>query len=203
MFEKLTYLLIGILVPLVFGLMRFSINNGDFHQNELVFISFCFIFLTGFVWYMQKTGSMKISLLTKKQCLQLLMFLTLEIAFLCIYSILFKVTSDSSSSFASDKLVGYTVSYVLAVSIFSPIEEELVMRGLLQQGVFRQSWIGLLLTSCLFSMLHGPSDMVSFLYYMMSGAIYGMAYKQTDNLLVPILCHIGHNSFVILSSLVF
>lgn len=127
--------------------------------------------------------------------------LALNILFVYLYTSVFHVSSGASTAFAERRGNGYSASFILAASIFGPIEEELVFRGFIQKGLFQNSVLGLVLTSCLFSFVHGPTNLISFLFYMASGINYGVFYKLSDNLLLPILSHIGYNGFVILTSL--
>lgn len=150
--------------------------------------------------YIRKGKVIHFKRIEKEQIFQILIFVILDIAFLFIYTSIFKVSSGASSAFVDKRSSGYSLSFLLAVAVFSPIEEELCLRGCVQKGTFQNSWLGIILTSCFFSYLHSPFDAVSFLYYAIAEVIYGVSYKLSDNLLVPILCHIIYNSFIIFSS---
>lgn len=155
------------------------------------------------IWvrYFQQTEQIHIGLLTKKQWGQVILFLAIKIAFLCLYSSIFEISSGASSSFLSKKESGYSLSLMLMVFLFSPIEEELVFRASLQKGVFDHSWLGIIVISIIFAYLHEPGDAISFSYYMFGSMIYCISYKFTDNATVPILCHVGNNTFVVLLSM--
>ena len=73
-----------------------------------------------------------------------------------------------------------------------------MFRGLLQGAVFDNSWLGLVLTSSLFSFIHEPYDMPSFFYYLLLGVLLGFAYKKSQNLWVPTLVHMFYNSLPLL-----
>ena len=79
------------------------------------------------------------------------------------------------------------------MTVFGPILEEFVFRGILQGAVFENSWLGLILTASLFSFLHAPYDVPSSIYYLFGGLMLGFAYKKSQNLSVPILVHICYN----------
>ncbi|GGE29005.1 CPBP family intramembrane glutamic endopeptidase [Streptococcus himalayensis] len=202
MLERGKYFTLGVILPMIFGLIRFLINQGNYHANEMLFIIFCIIFLFLCIKYMQEDKVVTFSRLEKKQLFQILIFVILDIVFLYIYTSIFKVSSGASSAFVDKRNDGYSFSFILSVAIFSPIEEELCLRGCVQKGTFQNSWLGIVFTSGLFSYLHSPFDAVSFLYYAISGLIYGVSYKLSDNLLVPILCHISYNSFIVFLSLI-
>lgn len=201
MVERVKYLVIGLIFPIIFGIARFIVNQGNYTRHEVLFIVICLIFLIGGIRYGQRTNLIEIRFLTKKEWFQLLLVLVLDIFFVYVYTSIFQVSSGASAAFRKERNSGYSLSLVLAVSVFGPIEEELVMRGFLQKGVFQHSILGIPLTSCLFAFAHGPANMISFFFYMFSGIIYGISYKLSDNLFLPILSHIGYNSFIILSSL--
>lgn len=155
-----------------------------------------------YLLFPKKNTSIDIHLLNKRQLFQVIQYLLLDLLFLCTYTSIFIVLSGASSGFAMQRSIGYSISLVLGIGLFAPIEEELFIRGAIQKETFHNSTLGLIPTSCFFAFLHDPRSVVSFGYYAISGIIYGYSYKVSDNILDPILCHIGHNSFVILSSLI-
>lgn len=187
--------------PIIFGMARFVVNQGDYKYREMLVVIVCLIFLIGAIKYSQRVNLIVVRFQTKKECIQLLLLL-LNILFVYIYASIFHVSSGVSTVFSERRVTGYSISLILSVSIFGPIEEELIFRGFIQNGVFQNSVLGLILTSCLFAFVHGPVNMISFQFYAISGIIYGISYKVSDNLSLPILSHIGYNSFVILVSLV-
>lgn len=201
MAKRIKYLVIALIFPIIFGITRFIVNQGNYSHKEILLIIVCLIFLIGGLQYAQRSSLLVVRFLTKKECIQLLVLLLLNILFVYIYASIFHVSSGASTAFVEQKIKGYSISLILSVSIFGPIEEELIFRGFIQNGVFQNSVLGLILTSCLFAFVHGPVNMISFLFYAISGIIYGISYKVSDNLSLPILSHIGYNSFVILVSL--
>ncbi|MBZ5798119.1 CPBP family intramembrane metalloprotease, partial [Burkholderia contaminans] len=64
---------------------------------------------------------------------------------------------------------------IASATVFGPILEEFVFRGILQGVVFENSWLGLVLTASLFSFLHAPYDFPSFIYYLFGGFMLGFA----------------------------
>ena len=82
------------------------------------------------------------------------------------------------------------IIYALLAVWVAPIIEELVMRGLIMGRVFgRQSWLGLLAASLLFALLHGPTDIGSWLMYGGMGAVLGYIYRSTGKLECAIAVH--------------
>lgn len=158
MFDRVKFLKMALSLPILFGLMRYTINQGDYHRNEILFILASGVFLFLCINYFQKTNIVTFGSLSRKQVLQIILFLVLDLLFLCIYSSIFNVTSGASSDFAEKRINGYSISFMLGIAVFSPIEEELFIRGAIQKGAFHNSHLGLLLTSCFFAYLHDPSD---------------------------------------------
>lgn len=201
MVDRIKYLVITVIFPIIFGITRFIVNQGNYNHNEILLIIVCLVFLIGGLRYAQRSNLIVVRFLTKKEWLLLFLVLVCRILFVYIYTNVFQVYSGAATAIAERKVNGYSMSLILSVSLFGPIDEELVFRGFIQKGVFQNSVLGLVLTSYLFAFVHGPADIISFFPYMISGIIYGISYKLSDNLLWPILNHIGYNSFLILVSL--
>ena len=84
---------------------------------------------------------------------------------------------------------------------FAAPAEELLFRGIIQ-GRLRDAFApipGILLAAVLFGLMHVPIAALStgmepassFVETLVSGAIFGVAYERTDNLLVPSVAHAG------------
>jgi membrane protease YdiL (CAAX protease family) len=88
----------------------------------------------------------------------------------------------------------YLVAISLIVAIIGPIAEEFIFRGLLLKRLIVKTsvWEGIGLSSLLFAMLH-----MNFFGAFLFAVTASMLYLLTDNLLIPILLHIFHNSLVI------
>ena len=59
--------------------------------------------------------------------------------------------------------------WILTTSVFGPIQEELIFRGLLQGAVFDNSWLGLVLTSLFLSFSLMDLLMSLRLFYLLGG----------------------------------
>ena len=87
-----------------------------------------------------------------------------------------------------------TVAELAVVSLFAGIGEEILFRGLMQDGlaVWIGSpwgiWIGLAIASILFGAVHAVTPTYAILAAI-AGAYLGLLLIYTDNLLVPILAH--------------
>jgi membrane protease YdiL (CAAX protease family) len=84
--------------------------------------------------------------------------------------------------------------------VIAPVVEELVFRGIvLRRWAFKWGvWRGLLASSAVFGLLHGPSapGLIAF------GVVMGLVYIKTSNLWVPIGCHMLNNALALTSQFV-
>lgn len=198
--ERIKYIVLGLLLPISFGILRYMINGGDYFKNEILLISMATLYLWYSFRYARKTNLEELEIPTKKIIGQFLGTFLISQLFYYTGIQFLQIQSDSSASFAENISHGYSLSLMLSVSVISPIEEELFLRGFVQKGGFRNSLLGIFLTSSFFSLLHVPNDALSFIYYALSGFIYGTSYKYSKTLWVPILCHIGHNTIIVVRS---
>ncbi|MHB8898802.1 MAG: CPBP family intramembrane glutamic endopeptidase, partial [Thermoguttaceae bacterium] len=89
---------------------------------------------------------------------------------------------------------GMTVAELAIISALAGIGEELLFRGLVQEGLSRWidtplgPWIALLVASALFGLLHPMSGAYILLAAVM-GLLLGGLWLASDNLLTPIVAH--------------
>ena len=152
-FNKCHAVFVGFLAYVIVATVGYTINQGDYFQNEYLFIIINTFLISLSVVYAKWFDMISLRSLTKKE---ILLFIG---------------------------------SFLICV----PILEEFVFRGILQGAVFDNSWLGLVLTASLFSFLHAPYDVPSFIYYLFGGFMLGFAYKKSQNLSVSILVHICYN----------
>ena len=114
------------------------------------------------------------------------------------YHAFFSVASGASAQHLEETSKGLSLSFIVSAIVLAPIHEELLFRGLLQGAVFDNSWLGLVLTSSLFSFMHEPYYIPSFFYYLLGGLLLGFAYKKSQNLWVSTLVHMFYNSLPLL-----
>ena len=136
--------------------------------------------------------------LSRKQLLLFTAIFLLSVLETLVYIHFFAVSSGSGVQHLAELSRGISLSLILTTSVFGPIQEELIFRGLLQGAVFDNSWLGLVLTSSLFSFMHGPSNVLSFIFYILGGLLLGFAYKKSQNLWVSTLVHMFYNSLPLL-----
>lgn len=85
------------------------------------------------------------------------------------------------------------VSFLVFV-IFAPVFEEIIFRSLMIKGVFKgHLLIGYIISSVLFSLIHGPTNAVEFLTYLNMGLIFGAVYLYTNRIETAILLHALNN----------
>lgn len=90
-----------------------------------------------------------------------------------------------------------------SINVLGPIFEEITFRGLLLKYVFtRHAVIGVVASTLLFAFIHSPATAVDWLYYVIPGAIFAVAYYATRRLEASILIHALTNLYVYASVLV-
>lgn len=104
------------------------------------------------------------------------------------------------SSTANDQMLNQAFSespLLVVVFIYgfcTPIMEELVFRGGIIGFVFKEhQLLGVLFSSVLFSVLHHPTEVFSWLIYSSFSIIVGYSYIKTKQLSIPIAIHILNN----------
>lgn len=137
-------------------------------------------------------------MLSKKQLLLSIGIFLLTVLVNIGYHAFFSVVSGASAQHLEETSRGLSLSFIVSVTVLGQIQEELIFRGLLQGAVFENSWLGLVLTSSLFSFMHGPSNVPSFIFYLLGGLLLGFAYKKSQNLWVFTLVHMFYNSWPLL-----
>ncbi|OGR62587.1 MAG: hypothetical protein A2X30_08100 [Elusimicrobia bacterium GWB2_63_16] len=86
--------------------------------------------------------------------------------------------------------------FVLTSTFMYAACEEIFLRGLVFNYIKKHAGVmkALLVSSLLFSAMHGGRIWVALLMIFLNGLIYGLAYEKTRSLAVPCLLHGLHNS---------
>ncbi|HGS1407119.1 CAAX amino terminal protease family protein [Streptococcus pneumoniae] len=197
-FDKFHALCFGFLVLIIVITVPYTINHGGFFQNESALILVSLLVTSLSVAYARKFEMISFGMLSKKQLLLFIAIFLLSVLETLVYIHFFAVSSGSGVQHLAEASRGISLSLILTTSVFGPIQEELIFRGLLQGAVFDNSWLGLVLTSSLFSFMHGPSNVPSFIFYLLGGLLLGFAYKKSQNLWVSTLVHMLYNSWPLL-----
>lgn len=198
-FNKCHALFFGFLVFAIVGAAGYSINQGDYFQHQYTFIVVKSLLLCLSIGYARWFDMISFGVLSKKQLLLFIGIFLLTVLVNIGYHAFFSVASGASAQHLEKTSNGLSLSFIVNVTVLAPIHEELLFRGLLQGAVFDNSWLGLVLTSSLFSFMHEPYDIPSFCYYLFGGLLLGFAYKKSQNLWVSTLVHMFYNSLPLLT----
>ena len=197
-FNKCHALFLGFLVFAIVGAAGYSVNQGDYFQHQYTFIVVKSLLLCLSIGYARWFDMISFGVLSKKQLLLFIGIFLLTVLVNIGYHAFFSVASGASAQHLEKTSNGLSLSFIVNVTVLAPIHEELIFRGLLQGAVFDNSWLGLVLTSSLFSFMHGPSNVPSFIFYLLGGLLLGFAYKKSQNLWVSTLVHMFYNSWPLL-----
>ncbi|MBW7580162.1 CPBP family intramembrane metalloprotease [Streptococcus sp. IMAU 99125] len=200
-FNKCHALFLGFLVFAIVGAAGYSVNQGDYFQHQYTFIVVKSLLLCLSIGYARWFDMISFGVLSKKQLLLFIAIFLLSVLETLVYIHFFAISSGAGVQHLTEVSRGISLSLILTSSVFGPIQEELIFRGLLQGAVFDNSWLGLVLTSSLFSFMHGPSNVPSFIFYLLGGLLLGFAYKKSQNLWVSTLVHMFYNSWPLLTYL--
>ena len=197
-FNKFHALCFGFLVFAIVGAVGYSVNQGDYFQHQYTFIAVKSLLLFLSIGYAKWFDMISFGMLSKKQLLLFIEVFLLTVLVNIGYHTFFSVVSGASAQHLEETSRGLSLSFIVSVTVLGPIQEEVIFRGLLQGAVFDNSWLGIVLTSSLFSFMHGPYDVPSFFYYLLGGLLLGFAYKKSKNLWVSTLVHMFYNSLPLL-----
>lgn len=92
--------------------------------------------------------------------------------------------------------------------ILAPLFEEIVFRGMLQQGLISATrgrvWWAIILTSLFFAAMHyGPVSWHGIVGILVLGLIWGWLYARSQRLWIPILVHMVFNAYNVLIAFLF
>ena len=197
-FNKCHALFLGFLVFAIIGTAGYSVNQGDYFQHQYTFIIIKSLLLFLSFGYAKWFDMISFGMLSRKELLLFVVIFLLSVLETLVYIHFFAISSGAGVQHLAEVSRGISLSLILTTSVFGPIQEELIFRGLLQGAVFDNSWLGLVLTSSLFSFMHGPSNVPSFIFYILGGLLLGFAYKKSQNLWVSTLVHMFYNAWPLL-----
>lgn len=87
---------------------------------------------------------------------------------------------------------------IVLTVIAAPIVEETVMRGLILGRVFNNSYLGVIISSLLFGLLHMPTNIGSWVIYGGMGLVLAVVYHKTQKLEYTIAIHFINNALGVL-----
>ena len=83
---------------------------------------------------------------------------------------------------------------LLITALLPALAEEIIFRGYLYKKLFGDlSIVGLVLSSLIFGLMHGPTDWLSCFVYSSSGLILGYSYYKTGYLVYSMVIHLLNN----------
>lgn len=111
------------------------------------------------------------------------------------------VESLSNQVALEESMISASPAYIiLATVVLGPLCEELLFRGVLIQNVFKDKpWIGLVLSSSIFALMHNGVTLTSFIIYGVMGCNLGLVYMKTKSIECVTIVHAFNN---LLASLV-
>lgn len=89
--------------------------------------------------------------------------------------------------------------FAFSVALVAPIGEEIVFRGVIQHGIFKNSWLGVLVSSAVFAGIHVSLLSLESIPYFLLGIGLGCTYKLTGRLYVGIIMHMINNSIAVIA----
>ena len=168
-FNKCHALFFGFLVFAIVGAAGYSINQGDYFQHQYTFIVVKSLLLCLSIGYARWFDMISFGVLSKKQLLLFIGIFLLTVLVNIGYHAFFSVASGASAQHLEKTSNGLSLSFIVNVTVLAPIHEELLFRGLLQGAFFDNSWLGLVLTSSLFSFMHEPYDVLLSTWWFVTG----------------------------------
>lgn len=89
------------------------------------------------------------------------------------------------------------------VVIFAPITEEIIFRSIIQDKIFGNKIVGVLISAVLFALVHASDTLIGYLPYFLMGLIFSLSYYFTERIETPIFVHMLNNfiAFIIMLQL--
>lgn len=129
-FNKFHAFCFGFLVLIIVITVPYTINHGDFFQNESALIIVSLLVTALSVSYARKFEMISFGMLSKKQLLLFIAIFLLSVLETLVYIHFFAVSSGAGAQHLEEVSRGISMSLILTTSVFGPIQEELIFRGL-------------------------------------------------------------------------
>lgn len=108
------------------------------------------------------------------------------------------ITVESSNQVALEsQLTLPFLVFTFSVALVAPIAEEIVFRGVIQHGIFKNKWLGVIVSSFIFAFVHVGFDWLAMIDYFILGFSIGCAYRLTGRLYIAILMHMLNNAVAV------
>lgn len=108
------------------------------------------------------------------------------------------IGANTENQVALEQLGMSPLLLVVLTAIAAPIVEETVMRGLILGRLFNNSYLGVILSSLLFGLLHIPTNIGSWIIYGGMGLVLAVVYHKTQKLEYTIAIHFINNALGVL-----
>ncbi|HCW52754.1 MAG TPA: hypothetical protein DG753_03230, partial [Clostridium sp.] len=172
-------------VVLIWIMWKVKINSNDIEST--------------FVDFKQKINSKEIFILLSLNILITLSSITLIISIILklMPNMVNELLSDTSSDF---NVIPFIISSVMIV-LSATILEEIMFRGILLKKIASRGNLkkAIIISSAIFGILHPSLGIIS---AFITGVILGLLYIKYNNILIPMLLHILHNSVIQLITLI-
>lgn len=208
-YVKNFFILVGLFLISQVGMFAFqiakaiSLNVGEAHMSMLV--SICLILLViGNIWLLiflgEKLGFVTFKLdFFKRKNIWIILGGYLLARVIAIGGTLL-LNSQGTESTANDAIIQVIFTgenpllIILLIGIAAPIMEEIVFRGgIIGFWLEKFPIVAIAVSSILFGLIHGPTDLISFLIYGLMGLILSFAYYKTKRIEVSMSIHFLNN----------
>lgn len=102
--------------------------------------------------------------------------------------------ANTSNQSVIESLGMNPILLVILTVIVAPIVEEITCRGIIQGLAFKNSYLGVLVSSLIFGGLHVPTDLGSWIIYGGMGLVLGLIYRKTQKLEYSMTIHFLNNA---------
>ncbi|UXR79847.1 CPBP family intramembrane metalloprotease [Staphylococcus sp. IVB6218] len=169
---------------------------SDYVTKNYIFAIIAIIIIIIGVW---ATNRLKFNLLQFKTLNRKDILITI-LGFILLYSFdeIFEYLKPGLSP--NDTLIVHEFSgtpfilLIISIAIIPAIVEEIILRGFLLRVVFRgHLFIGLIISSIIFALLHEGNTFIDYIPYFYFGLIVGISYLITKRLEVAIVIHFLNN----------
>ncbi len=108
------------------------------------------------------------------------------------------LSADTVNQATLEQLGMSPLLLIVWAAIAAPIAEETIIRGLILGRVFNNSYLGVVISSLLFGLLHMPTDIGSWIIYGGMGLVLALIYHKTEKLEYTIGIHFINNALEVL-----
>ncbi|MGE7604359.1 CPBP family intramembrane glutamic endopeptidase [Peribacillus sp. NPDC097675] len=190
------FLLLQILVRIMFRTIGFSLKHVNIPEDWLRFIRDSTAILT-FIIYLFYSNNLDSTDFTISYA-WMFFFIILVLSLLIIEN-LFLNKFTSSESELLDILKQYPISQIVNILLFAPIIEEIVCRKIILGDMnLGNIWIALIVSTCIFAILHFQFNFFDFILIFIYGLLLGFCYIKTESIINPIILHIFINAIQLL-----